>query len=225
MDKGKQMKKLNIFIYLLFAVLLIITGGCARTVTTIPGYGNVLNVEVTFAGTIDPVNNKYFVVFSTDENYKIPLPAPYSLDEFLEPGDDPRPGSVKTKAEYYSYYYSTWSGYSVVDSYGYAFSKGPFLIINPSTREAISDLGTISNKLKFEIRLEKIFGTTLPKNIYVDIISAAYPAGNRKELKDRISPPTNSFQPIKGTFISGSDDPDSGIKPSLDIVKWSISLP
>ena len=190
-----------------------------------PSFGNELNVEITLSANANVTDNRYFVIFSTMEGYQIPLPPPDSLDEFLEPGDEPQPGT-KTKAGYYNSYYSTWAGYVVIDSQGYSVVKGPFNFSTPSTRELIAGLGNPSKNLTFNLRLERIFGATLPNRIYFDIITAAYPPGSTKLLADRISPPVNSLEPIKGTIVSRTDaDTTSASTPSLDITNWIVSIP
>ncbi len=213
------------FIIGIAILALAVLTGCSRTVTQMPTFGSELYVEFTLGDTADVVNNRYFVIFSTMESYRIPLPPPDSLDEFLEPGDEPQPGT-STKADYFNNYYSTWAGYVVVDSLGYSFAKGPFSINTPISKEVLSGIGNPSNKLSFNIRLDKIFGSTLPNQIYFDIISASYPASSLKVLKDRISPPTVYFEPIKGTIIQRTDaDTTVVAEPNLDIINWKVSLP
>lgn len=208
----------------LLLLLSFISAGCSRTVTTMPTFGSELNVEITLGSAADVINNRYFVIFSTIESYQIPLPPPNSQDEFLEPGNTPQPGA-KTLSEYFSQYYSTWSNYVVIDSQGYSLVNGPFIATNSVTREFLSGLGTVTDKLAFTVRLDKLFGATLPKQVYIDIISASYPQNSLKVLKDRISPPTNNFEPIKGTIITKSDETNSDIDPSLDILSWKANLP
>ncbi|MBI5701697.1 hypothetical protein HZC34_07670 [Candidatus Saganbacteria bacterium] len=221
--------KTNIRILDLFRISILvfsifILAGCSRTVTTMPTFGNELNIEITLGASADVINNRYFVIFSTMESYQIPLPPPDSQDEFLEPGSAPQPGA-KSISDYFSQYYSTWSSYVVIDSQGYSLVNGPFIATNAVTRELISGLGTVTNKLAFTVRLDRLFGATLPKQLYIDVIAASYPQNSLKVLKDRISPPTNNFEPIKGTVISKSDETSSDLNSALDILSWKISLP
>lgn len=192
-----------------------------------PTFGNEMAFEITLQGNYDVINNKYFIVFSTMEGYQIALPQPDGMDEFLVPGDIPQPGGISTQ-EYFSKYYSTWAGVILVDSQGYQLIQGPFNINNPVTREVFATLDNASNKLQFNININRIYGNTLPNLIYIDIISASYPTGTFKSLKDRISPPAYSFEPIKGSVISYNDT-DSLVNPiadpSLNITNWKVTLP
>lgn len=225
-QKEIKMKKygFKLFLFCLILFLLFLNTGCSRTITQMPSYGNELNVEITLAGNADVSNNKYFIIFSTLEAYKIPLPPPDSLDEFLEPGDEPQPGSTSKEA-YYSKYYSTWSSYIIIDSFGYTLVKGPFNINTIPTRETIKTIGDPSSTLTFNINLDKIFGINTTQNVYIDIVSVPYPTDSAKYLKDRISPPVNYFEPIKYTIISRTDSADPTIDPSLDILSWKVNLP
>ncbi|OGC21846.1 hypothetical protein A3J90_07385 [candidate division WOR-1 bacterium RIFOXYC2_FULL_37_10] len=210
---------------LLFALTILLTSGCSRTVTQMPTRSNELKMEIELNGTADVQNNRYFVIFSTTESYQIPLPPPNSLDEFLEPGDDPQPGTT-TKEGYYAKYYSTWSGYVVIDNFGYTFVKGPFLLNTQASRETIANLGDLSNKLSFIINLETIFGSNIPNNVYFDIVTVSYPPNLKKVPQDIISPPTYKFETISGTILPKSDvdDPSSNITPSLNIINWTVTL-
>jgi len=212
-----------------FLFILIITffiAGCSRTVTQMPSFGSEVDVEITLAGNADVANNRYLIIFSTLESYQVPQIPPNTMDEFLEPGDEPLPGGT-TKEAYYTKYYSTWSGYVVVDNLsGYTLVKGPFISGTVASREILSTLGTVSNTLSFKFSLEKLFGTTLPQQIYVDIVSVYYPISDAKTLKDATSPPTYGFSPIKGTYLSPPDDGiDLSIDPSQDILHWKVSVP
>lgn len=214
-----------IFLILFGFWISTLVGGCARTVTQMPTYGNEMLFEITLQGNYDVINNKYFIVFSTMEGYQIALPQPDGMDEFLVPGDLPQPGGISTQ-EYFSKYYSTWTGAIVIDSQGYQLIKGPFNINNTISREVFATLDNVSNKLIFTIDINRIYGSTLPRNIYLDIITASYPAGTFKSLKDRISPPVYSFEPIKGSVISYNDtDQVSLAEPSLNITNWKVTLP
>ncbi len=205
-------------------IICLFVGGCSRTVTTMPVLGTQMAVDITLRGTADVTNNKYFVILSTMEAYQIPLPPPYSLDEFLEPGDTPQPGT-QTLDYYYSTYYSTWAGYIVVDSQGYSFEKGPFVYNVINSKQSIAGLGNVTNKLSFVIDLTRIFGSNLPKTIYYDVVSVSYPSNALKILKDRISPPTFSFEPLQGTVIQKTDiDSTTVIDPSTDIISWTINI-
>lgn len=218
---NKQDINLIISIFCLIGVLI---AGCSNTVTQMPSFGNELLCEVNMAGTVDLVNNRYFILFSTLEAYQIPLPPPNSQDEFLEVGDEPQPGGL-SKYDYFNKYYSTWTAYVVADSSGYSFVKGPFIYGATPSKEAFASIDSSSNKLSFSIQLERIFGNTLPQHIYFDVITVSYPANSLKILADRITPPTVSFDPIKGTIMTKTDEINLSSPPSLEITGYKISLP
>lgn len=201
--------------------LLLLMTGCSRTVTKIVDYGSQLTVTVNFRDTVDVTNHRYFVVFSTVEAYSIPLPPPDSTDEFLEPGTAPRVGDMSA---YFSKYYSTWSAYIIVDSMGYSLARGPFAVTDPITRETFAGLGTVGSNLSFTIRLDQIFGASIPQNIVFDIISVNYPTDNLKILKDRISPPVRKIEKTRGSILSESPGLDASIAGSLNITSWTAKI-
>lgn len=204
-----------------FTFLLILAAGCSRTVTNIVDYGSQLTVTVNFRDTLDVTNNRYFIVFSTVEAYGIPLPPPDSTDEFLEPGAAPRVGDMSS---YFSKYYSTWSAYIIVDSLGYSLARGPFAVTDPITRETFAGLGTVGKSLSFTIRLDQIFGASVPQNIVFDIISVSYPADDLKILKDRISPPVRKIEKTRGSALTENSATNTSISGSLDIQSWTVKI-
>jgi hypothetical protein len=197
--------------------------GCSRYVTQIVTYGTQMTVEVTFRGNLNVNNNRYFLILSTQEAYNIPVPPPEggSLDEFLEPGDTPRLGD---KSTYFTNYYSTWHSYIILDSLGYFLAKGPFSATNPITRESVATYSTASSKFTFTIRLERIFGASIPDYIYFDVVSADYPTDAQKFLKDHIAPPAQKISKISGSLLSQTDEEKSDIDPALDITSWTIKI-
>jgi hypothetical protein len=180
-------------------------------------------VEADFRGNLDLTHNRYFMIISTQESYAFPIlpPEGTSLDEFLEPGDSPVVGSL---ADYFSKYYSTWYAYIVLDNTGYHLARGPFSVTTPVTREVMGYFYTQPNTLYFTIRLNQIFGATVPDNIYFDIISVDYPSNGQKYLKDHVAPPSRSISKIAGSLLSKSDPADSNIDPSLDIISWTVKI-
>lgn len=199
----------------------MLVAGCSRTVTKIVDYGSQLTVTVNFRDTLDVTNNRYFVVFSTVEAYSLPLPPPDSTDEFLEPGAAPRVGDMSA---YFSKYYSTWSAYLIVDGLGYSLARGPFAVTDPITRETFAGLGTVGQSLSFTIRLDQIFGASVPQNIVFDIISVNYPTDNLKILKDRTSPPVRKIEKTRGSLVTESPGSDTSIAGSLDIISWTVKI-
>ncbi|MFA4905417.1 MAG: hypothetical protein WC645_02815 [Candidatus Margulisiibacteriota bacterium] len=209
----------RLVISLVLALLLM--GGCSRTVTSIVDFGSQLSITANFRDTIDVTNNRYFVVFSTVEAYSIPLPPPDSTDEFLEPGAAPRVGDMTT---YFSKYYSTWTAYIIVDSLGYSLARGPFTVTDPVTRETFAGLGTVGSSISFTIRLDQIFGASVPQNVVFDIIAVEYPADSLKILRDRISPPVRKIEKTRGSVLTESPGADTSISGSLDITSWTAKI-
>lgn len=204
----------------LILALLILTG-CSRTVTQLVTFGTQLRVEVTLRGNFDVTRNRYFMVIATQEAYYIPLPAPYSTDEFLEPGDAAQAGDT---ARYYTDYYYSWHSYIVLNQMGYFLNKGPFVYGVSTTPEVISGTGNISNKLTFSVELERIFGPQIPDYIYFDLISVDYPSGQLKYLKDNITPPVRSISKVSGSFIQAATISNEAIDGSQDIISWSVRI-
>lgn len=200
---------------------LVLAGGCSRTVTNIVDYGSQLTITANFREPIDITNNRYFVVFSTVEAYSIPLPPPDSTDEFLEPGVAPRVGDMST---YFSKYYSTWAAYIIVDSLGYSLARGPFVATDPVTRETFAGLGTVGSSISFTIRLDQIFGASVPQNVGFDIIAVEYPADSLKILRDRTSPPVRKIEKTRGSVLTESPGANTSISGSLDITRWTAKI-
>ena len=206
-----------------FCLLAVVFGGCSKTITTIPTYGSQMVVELDFRGNLDLTKSRYFMIISSVESYSFPIlpPEGNSLDEFLEPGDAPVVGSI---ADYFTKYYSTWNSYIALDSLGYHLARGPFSITNPVTKETLASYPYQSNYLYFTVSLDRLFGTSVPENIYFDIISADYPTSGQKYLKDHIAPPGRSISKIAGSIVSKSDEVKSDIDPGLDIISWSVKI-
>src|SRR3989339_152408 len=110
------------FVFVL--ALVILTSGCARTVTPRVAYGEQMSVTVTLRDTMALNSNRYFLVLSSGSGLKVPLPYPdinNNSPEFLEPGMTPQLGTAEA---YYSSYFGTWSGYIELDPGGYFLTKG-----------------------------------------------------------------------------------------------------
>ncbi len=206
---------------LVFSILFLV--GCSRTVTPLVVYGDQMLVEVTLRGTMDPNNNRYFMVISSDPNYKEPLPPPDQLDaapEFIEPGSTPQTGS---EAAYYNNFFNTWSGYVFVDPLGYNLVKGPFVINQTPTREVLSTFTAISNKLNFSFRLDQLF-TTAPDEIYFDIVSVPWPDGAEKVPADHLPSLDNTISRISGSITQVDDDQNLSLDPALDIINCRVEI-
>lgn len=215
------MKKM---LLILIAGVLALTAGCARTVTPIVDYGETMIVDVTLRGTADAIGNRYFVVMSSNSAFKVPLPPPdydEQTPEFLEPGDVPLVGSIEA---YYSKYYAGWTGYVYVDPGGYTLVTGPFVNGVAATREAVGNLETITSKLSFTFNLAKLFGTTIPDNIYFDVISVPWPDGQAKIPVDHLASTNASISKISGSILTVDDIEDSSLPASRDIVRCRVEI-
>jgi hypothetical protein len=202
-------------------VCLFITG-CANTVTQIVTYGDQMTVQVTLRGDYDALANRYFLVLASNDNLAIPLPPPDNITyEMLEPGDTPIQGTV---ADYYTKYYDTWSGYVIVDPGGYYLVKGPFVQNQTNTREAIANLGSASKTLSFDFNLSKIFGSTVPDEIYFDFVTVAWPNGQAKLSVDHLTSTNAYISKVSGSILSIDDGEDPGIDAALDIVRCNVEI-
>lgn len=212
----------NVGTRILILVLLLLTIGCAKTVTTKPTFGTEMLVTVNLRGNADTVNNRYFMVLSTNEAFTVPLPPPNNMDyEFLSVGDLPQSGSQET---YYTNYYSTWSGYIEMNNNGYYLTKGPFTYGTASTAEILSDQKSSTSTISFSFRLEQIFGTAIPNTIYFDIITVEYPLSGFKRTKDLLYPPNRSIQKYSGADTSISDSSDASLDADLDITGCRVII-
>jgi hypothetical protein len=212
----------NYFI-ILVSLFCILLSGCAQTVTQIVTFGDQMAVEVTLKGTMEVNANRYFLVVSSNPNYKVPLPPPDLITdapEFIEPGMTPTTGSPEA---YYTNFYSTWSGYIVLDSGGYSLVKGPFVINQTPTREVLSGLGEMGAKINFSFRLERIFAT-VPDQIYFDFISVAWPDGQAKIPSDHLPSTNNYISKAVGSIVTVVDGEDSGLDAGLDILNCKVEI-
>ena len=213
--------------YISFAFCILsfafVCSGCAKTVTQIVTYGDQMTVEVTLRGNLDNDANRYFLVVSNDPNYKIPLPSPDLIEdapEFIEPGDTPSIGSPEA---YYTNFYSTWSGYIILEPGGFFLVKGPFVIDQATTPEVLSNLGEVSNKINFSFRLGRIFDT-VPDNIYFDFVTVPWPDGEAKIPSDHLPTTNNYISKISGSIKTINDSEDSDLEASLDIVDCRVEI-
>ncbi|MFH1347385.1 MAG: hypothetical protein ABIH22_01715 [Candidatus Margulisiibacteriota bacterium] len=211
------------FIILVSLFLIMHTTGCSRTVTPIVSYGEELVVSVTLRGNIDLNSNRYFMVISNNANYKIPLPPPDQLDdapEFIEPDMTPQVGSLEA---YFTNFFSTWSGYIILNTTGYELVKGPFIQGQAPTREVLATLGNINNKISFSFTLDRLFAT-IPDQVYFDVVTVPWPTGEEKVPSDHLPSTDNSISKIAGSIEDIDDDQDSGLDASLDIVNCRVEV-
>jgi hypothetical protein len=203
---------------LLLSSLLILSlvCGCAHNVTEKVPFGSRMIVDVNFGGALDLLNNKYFMVLGQDSDYQLPMPPDY---EFVEPGLP-----VKNTQINYFDFYSTWAGYVVVDGGIVYLYKGPF----PASAEGyvrpqpvqIGQIGPGSSKIEFNFIIEQVFGPDPPNTISFDFVSA----GHLKYLVDHLTPPSRSILRYSSMLVTGSDEGETGIDPSLNILNWSVMV-
>lgn len=195
---------------------------CARTVTSIVTYGDQMVVEATLRGTMEASANRYFLVISSNANYKIPLPPPDNIEyEFIEPGSPPQLGSIEA---YYTNYYSTWSGYIMAEPGGYFLVKGPFVQNQTTTREVLSSLGESSSQIKFNFRLSQIFGTSVPNTIYFDFVSVKWPTDDAKLAADHLTLTNAYISKISGSTVTVTDPENDAADPALNILTCTVTI-
>lgn len=206
----------------LFLVLVFILAGCSKTVTQIITYGDQMIVDVTLRGTMEVNANRYFLVLASTESYRIPLPPPDGFNvEFPEPGTAPQQGSM---ADYYTNFFSTWSGYVVTEPGGYFLAPGPFILNQPVTREALSSLGEIGTHIRFNFSLSQIFGDNVPDIIYFDFVTVSYPPDGAKMPADHLTSTNTYIRKLSGSTLTVTDDDNLSIDPSLDIKSCTVTI-
>jgi hypothetical protein len=208
-------------ISLILSIVFIV--GCARNVTPMVNYGNQMVVTVTLRGTPDNYNNRYFLVLSDNASYQVPLPPPNQrLDapEFIEPDMIPINSS---REAYFTNYFSTWSGYIVLDTLGYSFVKGPFNITQAISREVFQPTSTLTSQLTFTFHLSKLY-TTIPNTIYFDFVTVPWPNGREKNPADSLLTSNNSVASIVGTVKTVDDVSNPEIDAGLDILSIKVEV-
>jgi len=213
--------------HLIFAFCILIfafaCSGCARTVTQLVTYGDQMVVEVTLRGDYDADSNRYFMVLSDRSDYRIPLPPPDILEdspEMLEPGETPSRGSPEA---YYANFYSSWSGYIIVDPTGYSLVKGPFTLGSVTTRESLANLADTGNKLVFSFRLQRMFAS-VPDQIYFDVVAVPWPDGGEKIPGDHLPSTDNYISKVTGSITTVADTSDGALSADLDITGCKVEI-
>ncbi len=208
------MKNRAIVPLLLFAAIAI--GGCAHNVTEKVPFGSSMVVDMNLAAPLDFVHNKYFMVLGVDSNFQIPMPPDY---EFVEPGLP----VMNTEINYFDFY-STWAGYVVVDGGVVYLYPGPF----PASAEGfvrptpiqIGQISAGSSRMKFDFIIEQVYGASPPDTISFDFVSVDL----TKYLADHLTPPNRSILRYSGMLVTGSDEAESGVDPSLNFLNWSVLI-
>jgi hypothetical protein len=173
------------------------------TAVLISGCSRVVTERVPFGSSIIADVN-----FSSDINFTInkyfmvissasdyQIPVPPDY-EFIEPGLPPADPQID-----YFQYYGTWS----TESYERVQIGGPV---------------GVEDKLTFEFRIDQIFDSPLPDTIHFDFVSV----DPTNFLQDHLTTPGNSIIRFDGMIVTGSDEGNSEIDPSLDILDWSITI-
>lgn len=205
---------------LMFCVVLI--AGCAKTITPIVDYGEQMIVKVTLRGTMDQNNNRYFLVLSSNNGLKIPLPPPDNIDyEMIEPGSIPTYGSLEA---YYTNYYSTWGSYIILDPAGYSLVNGPFVLGQATTRETLELINQVSAVVTYRFDLGKVFGATIPDNIYFDLVTVDWPNGLQKLAADHLTSTNALISKVSGSIVEIDDGSDYNLEPGLDIINCRAEI-
>ncbi|MBI5400223.1 hypothetical protein HZB07_06445 [Candidatus Saganbacteria bacterium] len=202
---------------------VILLTGCARTVTPIVAYGDQIIVDVTLRGTVDLANTRYFLVLSDNGSYQLPLPEPYLISatpEFIEPDMTPQIGS---REAYFSRFFTTWSGYVVLDANGYFLAKGPFSLNQALTREALAEGGEATTKLHFSFRLNRVFAA-LPDYIYFDFVTVPWPVGAPKEPADHLPSTGNRISKIAGSIVTVNDESNDALPANQDVIECRVAV-
>lgn len=202
----------GVIVILIFSAVVLIAG-CAKTVTERVPFGSTMTVSVNFAGNIDFVNSKYYMVIASRSDYQLPLPSP--MYEFIEPGIPPADPQV----DYYQYY-STWSGYVVVDAGMIYLVPGPFTSSGESyQRIQVGGPVPVGRNQDFHFRLDQLFGDDPPDTIYFDFVSV--PATHY--IADHLERSGVILQ-YQGMIASGSGEGGPSGDPSLDILDWTVTI-
>jgi hypothetical protein len=222
--------KLKIKNFLLFTLLLFtfyFSFGCAKTVTNV-NFDAQMVVTVTLRENADLTNNRYFMVLADTPSFKVPLPPPNNVlggisYEFLEPdGTLPRDGT--SLEAYYTNYFSTWSGYVVLDNGSYFSVPGPFLQNAPVSRPTPFAYFTPgNNKISFNLPLNRIYAI-IPNNAYFDFVTVEWPLTDRKISRDHIESTNAYILTQKGSSQTILDAADPSINGSLDILTVEVTV-
>lgn len=198
---------------IVFLFVILVLSGCARTVTERVPFGSRMVANVNFSSRINFSENKYYMVISSNSDYQLPFPPDY---EFIEPGIPP----LDPQIDYFQFY-STWSGYVVVDGGIIYLVDGPFASSTETySRVQVGGPVELENNLSFQFRLEQIFGSELPDVVYFDFVSV----DSWNALMDHLASSSNAIIRYDGMIVSGSDEGDAEIDPSLDILDWSVLI-
>ena len=210
--------------FVVCALTLALSFGCAKTVTVLPNVGNQLKMEVTFRGDIDSTANKYYIVLSSSSP-AIPYPGTY----FFGPGEsyDSNKLNVSTDLSYYyTNYYSSWSDLILLKDSSFLITNGPFVsaALHTAYTPSLLVFRAISSSdpdaLK-KINLTLFFNrlSSLTPTLYFNFVSV----DKDGFMRDYLRSTDNSISTNIGTSISEKKETqDLSIDAALDIISWNM---
>lgn len=196
---------------------VICSCGCAKVVTPVFKAGKTITIMIDYKGNIDPIQNKYYILFNNDSAPNIP----FMPIQFVEPGDIPSQPDV----DYYGQYYSTWKSFIVLDGNAFYFVRGPYTSEAVPTREVFATWsGAQTKQIMLSFNISKL--GTLTNRLNFDFVSVDKAT---KLVEDNLSSLTSSLSPyyiftISNSTVSGSDEVVPGIRDSLNILDWRVLI-
>lgn len=205
-------------IILLFLLFLLFSLGCARTVTNTFASGTVFKLSAEFSQSLNLVDNRYFLIITTNEAFSLPQ---YPR-ELVEPGLPPKDKNISY--DLYNYYQG-WDAYVISDNSGnFTLVKGPFRSSSEAystyTRISLERLNAADNKISFSFRLDQAYGAAVPSRVYFDIVSV----DKNNIIRDRIAPAGYSILLIQGEQVSQSESVNANIDATLDLKQYTVKI-
>ena len=199
---------------LLFVIMLC---GCAKTVTPLFPAGNHITVSIDYRGNIDPILNRYYIIFNNNAAPKIP----FMPIQFVEPGEI----AQQPEINYYLDYYPSWKAYIVLDGNALYFVRGPYTSEAVPTKEVMATWsGMEIKRIEVTFNLDKF--DSLAERLNFDFVTVDK---ETKIVKDNLSPLNSSPSPyyvftIADSTVSGSDETTTVTRESLDILDWRVLI-
>jgi len=212
--------------YILLIVIsgLLLTTGCARTVTT-KTTGNQIVFNITFNGSVDATVNRYYIVLAT-----VPTVVPYASaiakEYFFAPGEIYNQDNfgVNTLEAYYDNYFSHWMDFVTLQNNTFYITNGNFTSFEAhnsyfSKRVFVSSKdSTLSKQLTFTLFFTYLSQT--PAKLYFNILSV----DSNGYLRDSLDQADSSFSTNTGTVVTVSDPVHPDVVPGLDILNCQIAV-
>lgn len=198
-----------------------------------------MTIELQTAGTLDLVNNNYFIIFSTSSGIELPDTPSSFKPYFPTPGREFETGSflddftVEGITPYYEDYFSTWSDYIVIHKgEPYLYQSGSTGFDETTTNNAVYDYTrnfdvSMSNTadtitLQFDLSiLEPDLSGTRYFTFATSAISDGTETGSIQDKADEVESIIINANNIS-TGIEQSDEDD--ISSSSDIEEWRIEI-